>query len=253
MTEPFARLDAFLAETRRGASGRLRRLPAHPLHQHALRASGRTWSPRRRSWPSAWSAGAWSTSRCRPRTGIPIVYADWLHAEGAPTVLVYGHYDVQPVDPLDLWVRPPFEPRVEDGRIYARGAADDKGQVHIHLWAARAWLETQGRLPINVRYVFEGEEESGSTHFDGWLEANRHRLACGRRGHQRHRLLRGQPAGHHGRAAGPDVRPDRRHGTRRRPALGYLGRQRAEPRDRPVADHRCAQARGRQRRRARLL
>jgi len=110
--------------------------------------------------------------------GHPVVYADWLHAEGAPTVLVYGHYDVQPVDPLDLWVRPPFEPRVEDGRIFARGAADDKGQVHIHLWAARAWLETEGRLPINVRYVFEGEEESGSPHFDAWLGANRHRLAA---------------------------------------------------------------------------
>ncbi len=110
--------------------------------------------------------------------GHPVVYGDWLHAEGAPTVLVYGHYDVQPVDPLDLWVRPPFEPRVEDGRIYARGAADDKGQVHLHLWAARAWLETQGRLPVNLRYVFEGEEESGSVNFDRWLEDNRQRLAA---------------------------------------------------------------------------
>jgi len=108
--------------------------------------------------------------------GHPVVYGDWLHAEGAPTVLVYGHYDVQPVDPLDLWVRPPFEPRVEDGRIYARGAADDKGQVHLHLWAARAWLATQGRLPVNLRYVFEGEEESGSVNFDRWLEDNGHRL-----------------------------------------------------------------------------
>jgi acetylornithine deacetylase/succinyl-diaminopimelate desuccinylase-like protein len=113
-----------------------------------------------------------------PTAGHPVVYGDWLHAQGAPTVLVYGHYDVQPVDPLDLWVRPPFEPRVEDGCIYARGAADDKGQVHLHLWAARAWLETQGRLPVNLRYVFEGEEESGSVNFDRWLEENRHRLAA---------------------------------------------------------------------------
>jgi acetylornithine deacetylase/succinyl-diaminopimelate desuccinylase-like protein len=111
-----------------------------------------------------------------PTPGHPIVYADWLHADGAPTVLVYGHYDVQPVDPLDLWVRPPFEPRVEDGRIYARGAADDKGHVHMHLWAARAWLANGGALPVNIRFVFEGEEESGSTNFDTWLEANRHRL-----------------------------------------------------------------------------
>jgi acetylornithine deacetylase/succinyl-diaminopimelate desuccinylase-like protein len=108
--------------------------------------------------------------------GHPIVYADWLHAEGAPTVIVYAHYDVQPVDPLEEWVRPPFEPRIEEGRIFARGAADDKGQVHLHLWAARAWLATAGRLPINVRYVIEGEEEAGSPHFEAWLVANRERL-----------------------------------------------------------------------------
>ncbi len=112
-----------------------------------------------------------------PTPGHPVVYADWLHAEGAPTVLVYGHYDVQPVDPLDLWVRPPFEPRVEGGRIYARGASDDKGQMHLHFWALRAWFETQGRLPVNVRFVIEGEEESGSTNFDEWIVANRERLA----------------------------------------------------------------------------
>ncbi|MEO7118557.1 MAG: dipeptidase [Candidatus Limnocylindrales bacterium] len=110
--------------------------------------------------------------------GHPIVYGDWLHADGAPTVLVYGHYDVQPVDPLDLWERPPFEPRIENGRIYARGAADDKGQVHLQVWAARAWLKTAGTMPVNVRYVFEGEEESGSVNFDAWLEANRHRLGA---------------------------------------------------------------------------
>jgi acetylornithine deacetylase/succinyl-diaminopimelate desuccinylase-like protein len=113
-----------------------------------------------------------------PTDGHPIVYAEWLHAEGAPTVLVYGHYDVQPVDPLDLWVRPPFEPRVDDGRVYARGAADDKGQIHMHLWAVRAWMETQGRLPLNIRFVFEGEEESGSESFDPWIEANRERLTA---------------------------------------------------------------------------
>jgi acetylornithine deacetylase/succinyl-diaminopimelate desuccinylase-like protein len=111
--------------------------------------------------------------------GHPVVYADWLHAgDGRPTVLVYGHYDVQPVDPLELWDRPPFDPRVEDGRVFGRGAADDKGQVHLHLWAAMAWLEAAGRLPVNVRYVFEGEEESGSPNLDAWLEANRARLAA---------------------------------------------------------------------------
>ncbi len=108
--------------------------------------------------------------------GHPVVYADWLHAVDAPTVIVYAHYDVQPVDPLDEWLRPPFEPRVESGRIFARGAADDKGQVHLHLWAARAWLQTAGRLPLNVRYVIEGEEEAGSPNFQAWLVANRERL-----------------------------------------------------------------------------
>ncbi len=113
-----------------------------------------------------------------PTPGHPVVYADWLHAGGAPTALVYGHYDVQPVDPLDLWKKPPFDPRVENGRVYARGASDDKSNVHIHLMAAQAWLALRGRLPLNLRFVFEGEEESGSENLDAWLEANRSRLAA---------------------------------------------------------------------------
>jgi acetylornithine deacetylase/succinyl-diaminopimelate desuccinylase-like protein len=113
-----------------------------------------------------------------PTEGRPVVYGDWLHAEGAPTVVVYGHYDVQPVDPLDLWDSPPFEPIVRDGRILARGAADDKGQVHMHLRAAEAILATAGRLPVNVRFLFEGEEESASEHLDKWLEDNRSRLTA---------------------------------------------------------------------------
>jgi acetylornithine deacetylase/succinyl-diaminopimelate desuccinylase-like protein len=108
--------------------------------------------------------------------GHPIVYGDWLHAENAPTVIVYGHYDVQPVDPLDEWTTPPFEPRIDGDRIVARGAADDKGQIHAHLRAAGSLLATRGKLPINVRYVFEGEEEASSLHLDPWLTANRHRL-----------------------------------------------------------------------------
>ncbi len=110
--------------------------------------------------------------------GHPVVYGDWLHAEGAPTVLVYGHYDVQPVDPLDLWTSPPFEPAIVDGRILARGAADDKGQIHAHVMAARALTTIRGGFPVNVRYVFEGEEESSSIHLARWLEANRERLAA---------------------------------------------------------------------------
>ena len=110
--------------------------------------------------------------------GHPIVYADWLHAPDAPTVIVYGHYDVQPVDPLDLWTSPPFEPVVVGDRILARGAADDKGQVHAHVMAAGAILATHGRYPVNVKYVFEGEEESSSAHLDAWLAASKERLSA---------------------------------------------------------------------------
>ena len=93
----------------------------------------------------------------------PIVTAEWMHAgEDAPTVLVYCHYDVQPADPLEEWIRPPFEPRHEGGRVYARGAGDDKGQLFMHLKAAEAWLTTAGRLPLNLRFFFEGDEEVGS-------------------------------------------------------------------------------------------
>jgi acetylornithine deacetylase/succinyl-diaminopimelate desuccinylase-like protein len=108
----------------------------------------------------------------------PIVYADWLHAEGAPTILVYCHYDVQPVDPIELWDTAPFEPFVRDGRVIGRGAADDKGQLHMHLRAAEAMFAVRGKLPVNLRIVFEGEEESTSASLPGWLEANRHRLAA---------------------------------------------------------------------------
>jgi acetylornithine deacetylase/succinyl-diaminopimelate desuccinylase-like protein len=110
--------------------------------------------------------------------GHPVVYADWLHAPGTPTVLVYGHYDVQPVDPLDLWTSPPFEPVIDGGRLLARGAADDKGQIHAHLMAAAALLATRGGFPVNVKYLFEGEEESGSVNLDRWLAQNQERLAA---------------------------------------------------------------------------
>ncbi len=110
--------------------------------------------------------------------GHPLVYGDWLRAEGAPTVLVYGHYDVQPPDPIDEWEKAPFEPLVRDGRMLARGAADDKAQVHMHLRATEALLATRGRLPVNLRFLFEGEEESTSLNLDRWLRDNRDRLAA---------------------------------------------------------------------------
>jgi acetylornithine deacetylase/succinyl-diaminopimelate desuccinylase-like protein len=96
-----------------------------------------------------------------PTAGNPLVYGDWLHADGKPTVLCYGHYDVQPADPLDLWKSPPFEPDVRDGNIYARGAADDKGQMYMHVKAVEALRAVHGRLPLNVRFLIEGEEEVG--------------------------------------------------------------------------------------------
>jgi acetylornithine deacetylase/succinyl-diaminopimelate desuccinylase-like protein len=102
--------------------------------------------------------------------GNPLAYGEWLHAPGQPTLLVYGHYDVQPVDPVDLWHSPPFEGTVRDGKIFGRGAVDDKGQVVMHLSAIDAHLRTRGRLPINVKIVVEGEEEIGSPNFDAAVE-----------------------------------------------------------------------------------
>jgi len=110
--------------------------------------------------------------------GHPLVYADWLHAEGAPTVLFYGHYDVQPVDPIDLWLTPPFEATVRDGEIYARGACDDKGQVFVHLKAVEAHLRKSGRLPINMKVILEGEEEVGSEHLGPYVREHAAELAA---------------------------------------------------------------------------
>jgi acetylornithine deacetylase/succinyl-diaminopimelate desuccinylase-like protein len=110
--------------------------------------------------------------------GHPLVYGDWLHAQGAPTVLVYCHYDVQPVDPIELWETAPFDPFVKDGRMVGRGAADDKGQLHMHLKAAEALLATRGKLPLNLKLLFEGEEEHSSVGLEAWLEANKDRLAA---------------------------------------------------------------------------
>ena len=110
--------------------------------------------------------------------GNPVVYGDWLGAAGAPTILFYGHYDVQPVDPLNLWESPPFEATIRDGEIYARGAADDKGQVFMHLKAIEAHLTQNGRLPVNIKLILEGEEEVGSAHLDDFIRAHKDKLAA---------------------------------------------------------------------------
>jgi acetylornithine deacetylase/succinyl-diaminopimelate desuccinylase-like protein len=109
-------------------------------------------------------------------SGHPIVYAEWLKAPGAPTVLLYGHYDVQPPEPLDLWHTPPFEPTLRDGKLYARGSVDDKGQVYMHLAAIEAHLKTSGKLPVNLKVVIEGEEENGGESLDRFLHEQRKRL-----------------------------------------------------------------------------
>src|SRR5690606_17456903 len=105
--------------------------------------------------------------------GEPLVYGEWLQAPGKPTVLFYGHYDVQPPEPLDLWDSPPFEPVIRDGRIYARGVADNKAQHFSHIAAIKAWMDTTGSLPVNVKFVIEGEEETGSPNFHDAVLANR--------------------------------------------------------------------------------
>ncbi|MGI8962154.1 MAG: dipeptidase [Bryobacteraceae bacterium] len=107
----------------------------------------------------------------------PLVYADWLHATGKPTVLCYGHYDVQPPDPLDLWKTPPFEPSIRDGNIYARGACDDKGQMYMHIKAVEALRSVyRGKLPVNLKFLIEGEEEVGGESISKYVPKHRERL-----------------------------------------------------------------------------
>src|SRR6476659_9513000 len=116
--------------------------------------------------------------RLAPTNGYPIVYGDWLRAPGAPTVLFYGHYDVQPVDPISHWQTPPFEATVRDGELYARGAADDKGQVFMHIKAIEAHLKQGGSLPCNIKFFIEGEEEVGSVHLDDFVRDHKNDLSA---------------------------------------------------------------------------
>ena len=110
--------------------------------------------------------------------GHPLVYAESPAVPDAPTVLVYGHYDVQPPDPLDQWTSPPFEPTRRDGNLYARGATDDKGQMFTHIKSAEAWIAVEDRLPLNLKFIIEGEEEVGSEGLQQYLHEHADRLAC---------------------------------------------------------------------------
>lgn len=118
------------------------------------------------------------TAEIIPTEGHPIVLGEWRGAPNAPTLLVYGHYDVQPPEPLDEWITAPFEPTVRDGRVYARGAVDDKGQLYLYLKAVEAHISSRGKLPVNLVFLIEGEEEVGSPHLENFLVQNRDRLEC---------------------------------------------------------------------------
>jgi len=113
-----------------------------------------------------------------PTEGHPVVFGAYRTAESAPTVLVYGHYDVQPEDPIEGWESPPFEPTVRDGRLFARGAVDDKGQLYVHVKALETWLATRGSCPVNILYLIEGEEEIGSPNVGKVVREKIEKLAC---------------------------------------------------------------------------
>jgi acetylornithine deacetylase/succinyl-diaminopimelate desuccinylase-like protein len=142
--------------------------PAHAAH---MQAAAR-WVAGRLA-----AAGPFSV-RTIPTAGNPVVYGEWLGAPGRPTVLVYGHYDVQPEDPVDKWTTPPFAPTVRDGRLYARGVSDDKGPMLIPIEVARSFFAVHGALPVNVKCMFEGEEEIGSPSLDGFIRDHEALLAA---------------------------------------------------------------------------
>src|SRR5687767_11151150 len=122
--------------------------------------------------------GAGFSAQLMPTPAHPLVYAEWLGAPGLPTVLIYGHYDVQPPDPLEEWLSPPFQPTVRDGKLFARGAGDNKGQIFAQIAAARAWLQVAGELPVNVKFLIEGEEETGSPHLPWFVSRHKDLLAA---------------------------------------------------------------------------
>jgi acetylornithine deacetylase/succinyl-diaminopimelate desuccinylase-like protein len=118
------------------------------------------------------------TTSIHETPGHPIVLGEWRGAPGKPTLLIYGHYDVQPAEPLELWQSPPFEPAIRDAKIFARGSVDDKGQLYLHIKALESHLATSGKLPLNVIVLAEGEEEVGSVNLENFIEAKKKELAC---------------------------------------------------------------------------
>ena len=129
-------------------------------------------------WLIAHLRGLGFTARLEETPFHPIVYAEHCQKPGAPTLLIYGHYDVQPEEPLELWNTPPFEPTIKGCKLYGRGTADDKGQLFAHIKAAEALIKTRGELPLNIKLLFEGEEEVGSESLEAYLPAHQDELAC---------------------------------------------------------------------------
>ena len=168
--------------------------------------------------------------------GNPVVYGDWLGAPGAPTILFYGHYDVQPVDPVELWTSPPFEATIRDGEIYARGAADDKGQIFMHFKAIEAHMKQTGKLPVNMKVILEGEEEVGSENLDDVIHANKEHAESRRAGDLGFADVRSRHAVDLLRPARADLLPDRRARHGERSALGIVRRRRRQSGVRARAD-----------------
>ncbi|MBX7214664.1 MAG: dipeptidase [Thermoflexales bacterium] len=164
-----AHRDRFISEHL--AFDRIPSISSLPQHKDDVRAAA-AWAVRRMQQAGLANAGILETE------GHPCAYAEWLGAPGAPTLLFYGHFDVQPVDPVSLWTTPPFEPTIRDGRIYARGATDDKAGVLSLIQAIESVLVSEGRLPVNVKLLFEGEEEIGSPNLRALLAARKAQLAC---------------------------------------------------------------------------
>ncbi len=144
----------------------------------SARSEHKADTARAAEWVATSLRDAGLAAAVHPTEGHPVVVGEWRGAPGAPTVLVYGHYDVQPAEPLDLWTSPPFEPVIRDGRLFARGSVDDKGQLFLHIKALEAHLQARGTLPVNVIVLAEGEEEVGSEHLSGFIESHEAELAC---------------------------------------------------------------------------
>ena len=245
-------------------SRRISTRPATPGSRASRRSCASRASRRCRSTPrTSRRAAEWLAAALRAAGiehvevvetgGHPVVYGDWLHAEGAPTVLVYGHYDVQPVDPLDVWTTPPFEPVVDGDRMLARGRADDKGQIHAHLMAAGGPARDPRPVPDQrqVRLRGRGGGRPASTSTRGSRPTA---TASPRTSRSSATPASSRATCRRSRSpARPDVRPDRRRAVAGRPPLGRLRRRRPQPGHRAGPDHRRAQGPGRPRPHPRLL